>query len=206
MMVSDEGLKRKQGEIKVKASKKLISAIEEKISKAEEIFHQRVLPNNRHEMCRVYSSPTGGRKSINYKIFFDVESIAGFPHALLVWAYETLPSIVAKFTTKYDQAILRMLSWITANNVKFDDVMSAFTVVGENQPKCFVMMPTEEELKDPWVARLYLKNPKAVPQLPPKTSVPRPSYDTNSEWPEFQKEIRVQVASINKKLKDLKNG
>ena len=74
------------------------------------------------------------------------------------------------------------------------------------QPKCFVIMPTEEELKDPWVAQLYLKNPKIVPQLPPKTSVPRPSSDTNSEWREFEKEIRGQVDSMNKKLEDLKKG
>ncbi|GMN53222.1 hypothetical protein TIFTF001_022358 [Ficus carica] len=67
-------------------------------------------------------------------------------------------------------------------------------------------MPTEEELKDPWVAQLYLKNPKVVPQLPPKTSVPRPSSDTNFEWREFQKEIRGQVDSMNKKLEDLKKG
>ncbi|GMN32041.1 hypothetical protein TIFTF001_050777 [Ficus carica] len=133
-------------------------------------------------------------------------SIAGFPHALLVWTYETLPLIAAKFTTKYDQAIPRMLSWITADNVKFDDVMSAFTAVGENQPKCFVIMPTKKELKDLWVAQLYLKNPKVVPQLPPKTSVPRSSSDTNSEWREFQKEIRGQVDSMNKELKDLKKG
>ncbi|GMN34531.1 hypothetical protein TIFTF001_042071 [Ficus carica] len=59
-------------------------------------------------------------------------SVAGFPHALLVWVYETLPSIALKFSTKYDHAILRMLSWTTADNVKFDDVMSAFTTVGEN--------------------------------------------------------------------------
>ncbi|GMN68963.1 hypothetical protein TIFTF001_038011 [Ficus carica] len=116
-------------------------------------------------------------------------SITGFPHALLVWAYETLLSIASKFITKYDQATPRMLSWTTADNVKFDDIMSVFTAVGENQPKCFVIMPTEKELKDPWVARLYLKNPNVVPQLPPKTSVPRPSSDTNSEWREFQKEI-----------------
>ncbi|GMN61112.1 hypothetical protein TIFTF001_030200 [Ficus carica] len=90
-------------------------------------------------------------------------SIAGFPHVLLVWAYETLPSIAVKFTTKYDQAIPCMLSWTTADNVKFDDVMSAFTAIDENQPKCFVIMSTEEELKDPWVAQLYLKNPKVVP-------------------------------------------
>ena len=60
-------------------------------------------------------------------------SIAGFPHALLVWAYETFPSIASKFATKYDQAILRMLSWITVDNVKFNDAMWAFTVVVENQ-------------------------------------------------------------------------
>ncbi|GMN55713.1 hypothetical protein TIFTF001_024828 [Ficus carica] len=133
-------------------------------------------------------------------------SIAGFPHALLVWAYETLPSIALKFSTKYNHAIPRMLSWTTTDNVKFDDVMSAFTQVGENQPKSFVMMPTEEELKDPWVARLYLKNPSVVPNLPPKTPAPPPSSDTNSEWREFQKEIRGEVVSIKKKLASLKKG
>ncbi|GMN63993.1 hypothetical protein TIFTF001_033053 [Ficus carica] len=118
-------------------------------------------------------------------------SIPGFPHALLVWAYETLPLIASKFTTKYDQAIPRMMSWTTADNVKFDDVLAVFTTVGESQLKCFDLMPTEEELKNPWVARLYLKNPKAVPQLPPpKSYVPRSSIDTKSEWQEFQKEIQ----------------
>ncbi|GMN30527.1 hypothetical protein TIFTF001_048024 [Ficus carica] len=108
-------------------------------------------------------------------------SVAGFPHALLVWAYETLPTIALKFSSNYEHAIPRMLSWTTADNVKFDDVMSAFTEVGEKQPKGFVMMPTEEELKDPWVARLYLKNPSVVPNLPPKTPAPPTSSDTNSE-------------------------
>ncbi|GMN25917.1 hypothetical protein TIFTF001_043946, partial [Ficus carica] len=132
-------------------------------------------------------------------------SILGFSHALLVWAYETFPSIASKFTTKYDQAIPRMMSWTTADNVKFDDVLAAFTTVGESQLKCFNLMPTEEELKNPWVAWLYLKNPKVVHQLPPpKSSVPRLSTDTKSEWQEFQKEIRGQVASLNNKLEDLK--
>ncbi|GMN31156.1 hypothetical protein TIFTF001_041559, partial [Ficus carica] len=132
-------------------------------------------------------------------------SILEFSHALLVWAYETLPSIASKFTTKYDQAIPRMMSWTTTDNVKFDDVLAAFTMVGESQLKCFNLMPTEEELKNPWIARLYLKNPKVVHQLPPpKSSVPRPSTDTKSEWREFQKEIRGQVASLNNKLEDLK--
>ncbi|GMN46132.1 hypothetical protein TIFTF001_015320 [Ficus carica] len=58
------------------------------------------------------------------------------------------------------------------------------------QPKCFVMMPTDEELKEPCVAQLYLENPMVVPQAPRKTPVMQPSIKTNSEWREFQKEIR----------------
>ncbi|GMN34953.1 hypothetical protein TIFTF001_044962 [Ficus carica] len=131
-------------------------------------------------------------------------SIAGFPHALLVWAYESIPTMAAKFTTNYEQAIPRMLSWITADNVKFDEVMWAFTAVGENQPKCVGMMSTEEELKDPWVAQLFFKNPKAVPQLLLKPSVARSSSGTNSEWQEFKEEIRGQMDSINKSLQVLK--
>ncbi|GMN23406.1 hypothetical protein TIFTF001_050280 [Ficus carica] len=68
------------------------------------------------------------------------------------------------------------------------------------------MMPTEDELKDPWVARLYLKNPSVVPNLPPKTSAPRLSFDTNFEWWEFQKEIRGEVVSIKKRLVALEKG
>ncbi|GMN67345.1 hypothetical protein TIFTF001_039342 [Ficus carica] len=123
----------------------------------------------------------------NVKVHY---SIPGFPHALLVWAYETLPSIASKFTTKYDQAIPRMMSGTTADNMMFNDVLTAFTTFGKSQLKCFVLMPTEEKLKNPWVTCLFLKNPNALPQLPPpKSSVPRPSIDTNSEWREFQKEI-----------------
>ena len=66
------------------------------------------------------------------------------------------------------------------------------------------MIPTEEELKEPWVAQLFLKNPKAVPQLLLKPSVPRSSSGTNSEWQEFKEEIRAQVDSINKSLRVLK--
>ncbi|GMN18812.1 hypothetical protein TIFTF001_045068 [Ficus carica] len=178
----------------------------------------------------------------NYKVHY---SLPRFPHALLVWASETLPSIASKFTTKNEQAIPHMMSWTTAENVKFDDVVAAFTTVGESQLippmvmtvliatghnsydhpvitvltecshyccdrfggylKGFVLMLTEEELNNPWVARLFLKNPTVMPQLPsPKSSVPQPSTDTNSEWREFQTEIRGHVASVNKKLDDLK--
>ena len=68
------------------------------------------------------------------------------------------------------------------------------------------MMPTEEELKDPWIARLYLKNPSVVPNLPPKTPAPPPSSDTNSEWREFQKEIRGEVVSIKNEVVSIKKN
>ncbi|GMN71401.1 hypothetical protein TIFTF001_051827 [Ficus carica] len=57
--------------------------------------------------------------------------IAGFPLTLLVWAYESIPTIAGKFTTKHVEANPRMLSWTSADNVKFDAVMSTLTVVGE---------------------------------------------------------------------------
>ncbi|GMN69116.1 hypothetical protein TIFTF001_038167 [Ficus carica] len=127
-------------------------------------------------------------------------SVAGFPQALLVWAYETSPVIASKFTTNYEHALPRMMSWTTADNVRFDDVLAAFATVGES--KCVDLTPTEEELKNPCVARLVLNLPQAQPQLPPsKSSFPRPSTDTNSEWREFQKEIRTEIASLKKEQK-----
>ncbi|GMN29673.1 hypothetical protein TIFTF001_050617 [Ficus carica] len=127
-------------------------------------------------------------------------SVAGFPQALLVWAYETSPVIASKFTTNYEHALPRMMSWTTADNVRSDDVLAAFATVGES--KCVDLTPTEEELKNPCVARLFLNLPQAQPQLPPsKSSFPRPSTDTNSEWREFQKEIRTEIASLKKEQK-----
>ncbi|GMN51249.1 hypothetical protein TIFTF001_020399 [Ficus carica] len=120
-------------------------------------------------------------------------SIAGFPHALLIWAYESILTITSKFTTKYVEANPRMLSWTSMDNVKFDAVILALTAVGEKHPKCFMMMPTDEELKEQCVAQLYLKNPTVVPaQTPRKTPITQTSTKTNSEWREFQKEIRGQ--------------
>ncbi|GMN68129.1 hypothetical protein TIFTF001_037203 [Ficus carica] len=130
----------------------------------------------------------------------DLDAFNDFPWGILSWeatraaiCHVTLPSIASKFTIKYEQAIPRMRSWTTVKNVKFDDVVAAFATDGESQ------------LRNPWVARLFLKNQPAMPQLPPpKSSVPRQSTDTNSEWWEFQTEIRGQVASLNKKLEGLK--
>ncbi|GMN23400.1 hypothetical protein TIFTF001_045768 [Ficus carica] len=123
-------------------------------------------------------------------------SLPRFPHALLVWAYETIPSIATKFTTKYESAIPRMTSWTTAKKVKFNDVVAAFTTLGEDEHNDFVLLPTEEELNNPWIARLFSKSPTATALLPPpKSSVTRPSTDTKSEWREFQTEIRGQTTS-----------
>ena len=87
----------------------------------------------RAAICNTFENMMSSKRRLLKKSDKVHYSIASFPHALLFWTYETLPSIAAKFTTKYDQAISRMLSWTTADNVKFDDVMSAFTAVGENQ-------------------------------------------------------------------------
>ncbi|GMN25125.1 hypothetical protein TIFTF001_047702, partial [Ficus carica] len=142
------------------------------------------------------SSKRGPKKNIDKSRY----NVAGFPQALLVWAYETSPVIASKFTTNYEHALPRMMSWTTADNVRSDDVLAAFATVGES--KCVDLTPTEEELKNPCVARLFLNLPQAQPQLPPsKSSFPRPSTDTNSEWREFQKEIRTEIASLKKKQK-----
>ncbi|GMN22454.1 hypothetical protein TIFTF001_040258 [Ficus carica] len=142
------------------------------------------------------SSKKGPKKNIDKSRY----SVAGFPQALLVWAYETSPVIASKFTTNYEHALPRMMSWTTADNVRFDDVLAAFATVGES--KCVDLTPTEEELKNPCVARLFLNLPQAQPQLPhSKSSFPRPSTDTNSEWREFQKEIRTEIASLKKEQK-----
>lgn len=74
-------------------------------------------------------SNTGSKKKLGPVHY----SIPGFPHAVLAWAYETIPAIALKFTTKYEQAIPRMISWTTADNVKFDDVLAAFLTVGDSQ-------------------------------------------------------------------------
>ncbi|GMN74592.1 hypothetical protein TIFTF001_055822 [Ficus carica] len=61
-------------------------------------------------------------------------SISGFPHALLVWVYETIPAISSKFTSKYEKAIPRMLSWTTAVNVSYDHtVITVMTARGHNR-------------------------------------------------------------------------
>ncbi|GMN69304.1 hypothetical protein TIFTF001_038356 [Ficus carica] len=276
-MVSDAGLKIKQGEMGVSDVEELISSLEAKISKVEEVFHNIVMRLTTHSamgdalwfelgedlvrfsinefclitglncvgsthlpvvesrlMSRYFSNVRGVTRenlelqmsnskfdneddavklSLLYIVFCiplsnasseatrtaicsTVEnkisskrrpkknidksrySVAGFSQALLVWAYETSPVIASKFTTNYEHALPRMMSWTTADNVRFDDVLAAFTTVGES---------------------------KAQPQLPPsKSSFPRPSTDTNSEWREFQKEIRTEIASLNKKFEDLK--
>ncbi|GMN63844.1 hypothetical protein TIFTF001_032909 [Ficus carica] len=233
--VPKEGLKRKQGEIEVKESKKAKRAVEEKkildAEKAGQVLHNIVMSLTNHSgmgdalwfeniwscsrrmqnltttmtlsklglLYMIFCIPLANANSVkidpkNFALADNLEefnafpwvvlsweatqvvicntvenrlslkrkslkkvdkvhySIAGFPHVLLVWAYENFPTIVGKFMTKYVEAISRMLSWTFADNVKFDAVMSALTAVGEKQLKCFVMMPTDEELKEPCVA------------------------------------------------------
>ena len=60
-------------------------------------------------------------------------NITGFPHALLVWAYESIPTIAGKFMTKHVKANPHMLSWTSTDNVKFNAVMLAITAIGKKQ-------------------------------------------------------------------------
>ena len=87
----------------------------------------------RSAICAAVDNRTSSKRRQQKKSQIAHYSIAGFPHSLLVWAYESIPAIASKFTTNYENAIPRMLSWMTADNVKFDEVMWAFTADGENQ-------------------------------------------------------------------------
>ncbi|GMN48000.1 hypothetical protein TIFTF001_017167 [Ficus carica] len=209
----DEGLKRKQGEIEVKESKKPKRAIDEKKNSDTEEFEvgedlgrffinefclitdMKCLSNAKFDndddtiklglLYMIFCIPLANANSVkidpkyfaladnleefNAFLWVVLSCITGFPHVLLIWAYESIPTKAGKFTIKYVEANPRMLSWTSADNVKFDAVMSALTTVGRKHPKCFVMMPTDEELKEQCVAQLYLKNPTVVPQAPRKT-------------------------------------
>ncbi|GMN40333.1 hypothetical protein TIFTF001_009557 [Ficus carica] len=150
----EEDLERRRVEEKAggnrsKESKKVKSAVEEKILEAEEVFHNIVMQMTDHSgmgdalwfevtraaICNTVENRLSSKRRPLKKSDRVHYNIASFSHALLVWACESLPSIAANFTTKYDEAISRMLSWTTTDNVKFDDVMSAFTAVGEKQPR-----------------------------------------------------------------------
>ncbi|GMN54976.1 hypothetical protein TIFTF001_024097 [Ficus carica] len=68
-------------------------------------------------------------------------------------------------------------------------------------------MSTDKKMKEPCVAQLYSKkDPIIVPHAPRKTPVMQSSTVTNSDWLEFQKEMRGKVESMNKKLDELKKG
>ncbi|GMN21259.1 hypothetical protein TIFTF001_050112 [Ficus carica] len=173
-------------------------------------FHWDVLPweATRSAICNTVDNMTSSKRRPLKKSHQVHYSIAGFSHALLVWAYGSIPTIAYKFTTNYEQAIPRILSWITADNVKFDDVMWAFTAVDEDQvvitvmttpvyattrlghqPDMFCYDAHRRRVEGTMVAKLFSKNPKGVPQLLLKPSIPRLSFGTNSEWQEFKEEI-----------------
>ncbi|GMN67481.1 hypothetical protein TIFTF001_036538 [Ficus carica] len=175
-----------------------------------------------------FSIPLSNASAVKIDLKFfaladDLDAFNAFPWGVLSWEatraaiYHTVDNMMSskrrplkKITTSitvfrvltatghnsYDHPIITVLMGIVITVVIALMVMLL---------KGFVLMLTEEELKNPWVARLFLKNPTVMPQLPLlKSSVPRPSTDTNSEWQEFQTKIRGQVTSLNKKLEDLK--
>ncbi|KAL4033267.1 hypothetical protein IC575_006354 [Cucumis melo] len=86
----------------------------------------------------------GNKKSTQIKKY----TINGFPHALQVWAYESIPTIIGCGVDKVnDHAIPRMLRWVCQQSPKsqtisqvFDSPMFIIKVVIE-------MTPEEEQLK-----------------------------------------------------------
>ncbi|GMN66050.1 hypothetical protein TIFTF001_035117 [Ficus carica] len=206
----EEGLKRKQGEIEVKESKKAKKTLEEKKNA------------NAEEYQRVIWQPC-------IKKFLKLETFG--------WAGKVLHNIVMRLT---DHSGIGDALWFELSNAKFDNdddaiklgllyMIFCITLVNANSmnidpkyfapadnlekfnafpwgmlsweatraPQCFVMMPTDKELNEPCVAQLYLMNPMFVPQVPCKTPIMQPSIATNSDWLEFQKEIRGEVEEPN---------
>ncbi|GMN59061.1 hypothetical protein TIFTF001_028148 [Ficus carica] len=178
----EEGLKRKHGENKVEESKKAKRTLKEKNADVEEkplpgkpCYPARCLPPHRGLPCI----------QVLHNIVMHLTDHSRMGDAL--WAYESIPIITGKFTTKHVEANPRMLSWTSSDNVKFDAVI---------------------EMNEPCVAQLYLKkkDPTIVSQAPCKTPVMQSSIVTNSNWLEFQKKIREEVDSMNKKLEKLIMG
>ncbi|GMN65759.1 hypothetical protein TIFTF001_034838 [Ficus carica] len=151
-------------------------------------------------LCMIFCIPLANANfvKINPQYFAladNLEEFNAFPWGLLSWeatrAAIEHTAIAGKFTTKHVEANPRMLSWTSTDNVKLDAVMSALTTVGEKHQQCFVMMPIDKEMKKSCVAQLYSKKDLTVmPQAPCKTHVTQPSTAKNSDWLEFQKEIR----------------
>ncbi|GMN59529.1 hypothetical protein TIFTF001_028618 [Ficus carica] len=141
----------------------------------------------------------------------DLDAFNSFPWGVLSWE-ATRAAICHTVDNRINQIHHQVRAGRSAYDVvdhrgkcQVNDVVAAFTTLGEDEHNDFVLLPTEEELKNPWIAHLFSKSPTATALLhPPKSSVTRPSTDTKSEWWEFQTEIRGQVASLNKKLEDLK--
>ncbi|GMN54566.1 hypothetical protein TIFTF001_023689 [Ficus carica] len=110
-----------------------IMASADKMPPAEKSSKKPAPDSNRRRGSRQKSKLRNQRsRKVFYNIVMQMTDHSEIGDAL---RFETLPSIAAKFTTKYDKAIPGMLSWTTADNVKFDDVMSAFTAVGQKQGK-----------------------------------------------------------------------
>ncbi|GMN48582.1 hypothetical protein TIFTF001_017742 [Ficus carica] len=199
--VPEAGLKRKQRENEVKESKKVKRTLEEKNADAEEIkgsINLAPMVNNRlmsryFSILRAVSREHLEVQPSNAKFDNDDDAVKlGLLYMIFAFLLQMqilIPTIVGKFKTKYVEANPHMLSQTSADNVKFDALMSALTTVGEKQSQCFVMMPIDKEMKEPCVAQLYSKKKDSmvVPQAPSKTPVTQLSTATNSDWLEFQK-------------------
>ena len=49
-------------------------------------------------------------------------TLIGFPHSLMVWAFENIPGIRGSFAKALGEKIPRMLSWASVDSVMFGQV------------------------------------------------------------------------------------
>ncbi|GMN34243.1 hypothetical protein TIFTF001_046788 [Ficus carica] len=111
----------------------------------------------------------------------NLDAFNDFPWGMLSWEATRAAICNTVKNRIYDRVVITAVTGCSHNS--YDRVV---IIVMTAWLKCFVLMPTEEELKKPWVTHLFLKNPNVLPQLPPpKSSVPRLSIDTNFKWQEF---------------------
>ncbi|GMN65793.1 hypothetical protein TIFTF001_034871 [Ficus carica] len=151
-------------------------------------------------LCMIFCIPLANANfvKINPQYFAladNLEEFNAFPWGLLSWeatrAAIEHTAIAGKFTTKHVEANPRMLHGplrIISSSV---GVNTSVGHLHNDWQQCFVMMPIDKEMKKSCVAQLYSKKDLTVmPQAPCKTHVTQPSTAKNSDWLEFQKEIR----------------
>ncbi|KAL0537349.1 hypothetical protein IC582_026327 [Cucumis melo] len=106
------------------------------------IFFVRTLSALKRALDKQYAK--GKKKSTQTKKY----TINGFPHALQVWAYESIPTIIGCGVDKVnDHAIPRMLRWVCQQSPKSQTISQVFDSPMFIIKAVIEMTPEEEQLK-----------------------------------------------------------